>query len=88
MNKTHFTDAQETGILQQAAAGAQVHVLCRKHGITETTCYRWRGRYDGLQVADAKRLMALEDENGRLKKLVPDLSPDNAMLKDAVGRRW
>ena len=57
-------------------------------GITETTFYRWRAKYDGLQVSDAKRFRALEDENRRLKKLVADLSLDNAMLKDVVGRKW
>ena len=88
MKKSRLTDEQKIGILQQAAAGTQVRELCRKHGITEQTFYRWRGKYDGLQVADAKRLKALEDENRRLKKLVADLSLDNAMLKDVVGRKW
>lgn len=88
MRKSRFTEEQKIGILQQAAAGSQVRELCRKHGITEQTFYRWRGKYDGLQVSDAKRLKALEDENRRLKKLVADLSLDNAMLKDVVGRKW
>lgn len=88
MRKSRFTDEQKIGILQQAAAGTQVRELCRKHGITEQTFYRWRGKYDGLQASDAKRLKALEDENRRLKKLVADLSLDNAMLKDVVGRKW
>ena len=88
MKKSRFTDEQKIGILQQAAAGTQVRELCRKHGISEQTFYRWRGKYDGLQVPDAKRLKALEDENRRLKKLVADLSLDNAMLKDVVGRKW
>ena len=88
MKKSRFTEEQKIAILQQAAAGAQIRELCRKHGITEQTFYRWRGKYDGLQVSDAKRLRALEDENRRLKKLVADLSLDNAMLKDVAGRRW
>ena len=88
MRKSRFTEEQKIAILQQAAAGAQVRELCRKHGITEQTFYRWRGKYDGLQVSDAKRLRALEDENRRLKKLVADLSLDNAMLKDVAGRKW
>lgn len=88
MRKSRFTEEQKIAMLQQAAAGAQVRELCRKHGITEQTFYRWRGKYDGLQVSDAKRLRALEDENRRLKKLVADLSLDNAMLKDVVGRKW
>ena len=88
MKKSRFTDEQKIAILQQGAAGAQIRELCRKHGITEQTFYRWRGRYQGLQVSDAKRLRALEDENRRLKKLVADVSLDNAMLKDIVGRKW
>jgi len=88
MRKSRFTDEQKIGILQQAAAGAPVRELCRKYGITEQTFYRWRGKLDGLQAADAKRLKGLEDENRRLKKLVADLSLDNAMLKDVVGRKW
>lgn len=85
MRKRRFTDEQKIAILQQAAAGTQVRELCRKHGITEQTFYRWRGKLDGLQVADAKRLKTLEDENRRLKTLVVDLSLDNALLKDVVG---
>ena len=88
MKKSRFTEEQKIAILQQAATGAQIRELCRKHGITEQTFYRWRGKYDGLQVSDAKRLRALEDENRRLKKLVADLSLDNAMLKDVAGRKW
>ena len=88
MRKSQFTEEQKVVIVQQAAGGTPVRELCRKHGITETTFYRWRTKYDGLQVSDAKRFRALEDENRRLKKLVADLSLDNAMLKDVVGRKW
>jgi putative transposase len=72
-----------------------VRELCRHPGITETTFHRWRTKYGGLQVSDARRLKALEDENRRLRKLVADLSLDNAIPKDhnaipkdVVGRRW
>ncbi len=88
MKRSRFTDEQKIAIVRQVAAGAKLGELCRKHGITETTFYRWRRKYDGLEVADARRLKALEDENRRLKKLVADLSLDNAMLKDVVGRKW
>lgn len=88
MRKSRFTEEQKIAVVQQAAAGGKIIELCRKHGITETTFYRWRAKYDGLQVSDAKRFRALEDENRRLKKLVADLSLDNAMLKDVVGRKW
>jgi putative transposase len=88
MRKSRFTEEHKIAIVQQAAAGGKITELCRKHGITETTFYRWRATYDGLQVSDAKRFRALEDENRRLKRLVADLSLDNAMLKDVVGRKW
>jgi putative transposase len=88
MRKSRYTDEQKIAILRQAAGGAQIREICRKHGITEQTFYRWRTKLDGLDVSDAKRLRALEDENRRLKKLVADLSLDNAMLKDVAGRKW
>jgi putative transposase len=88
MRKSRFTEEQKIAVVQQAAAGGKISELCLKHGITETKVYRWRAKYDGLQVSDAKRFRALEDENRRLKKLVADLSLDNAMLKEVVGRKW
>ena len=88
MRKSRFTEEQKIAVVRQDAAGGGITELCRKHGITETTFYRWRAKYDGLQVSDAKRFRALEDENRRLKKLVADLALDNAMLKDVVGRKW
>lgn len=88
MKRKRFTEAQIVGVLHEAAPGTSVRELCRRHGITETTFYRWRAKYGGLQVSEAKRLRAIEDENRRLKKLVADLVLDNAMLKDVVGRKW
>lgn len=89
MKKSRFTAEQIVGILNDAAKkDAKVVEVCRRHGITEQTFYRWRRAYGGLQVSEAKRLRALEDENRRLKKLVADLSLDNAMLKDVAGRKW
>ena len=88
MKPNRFTAEQIAAILHEATAGAQVRELCRRHGITETTFYRWRRQYGGLQVSEAKRLKALEEENRRLKKLVADLALDNAMLKDVAGRTW
>ena len=88
MKQAHFTAEQIVGILHEAAGGVAVRELCRRHGVTETTFYRWRRKYGGLQVSEAKRLKALEEENRRLKKLVADLALDNAMLKDVVGRKW
>lgn len=89
MKKARFTEEQKIGVLHEAAGqDGKVREICRRHGITETTFYRWRAKYGGLQVSEAKRLKALEEENRRLKKLVADLALDNAMLKDVVGRRW
>ena len=86
--RKRFTEEQIVAVLNEHAAGGTIRELCRRHGITETTFHRWRARYGGLQVSDARRLKALEEENRRLKKLVADLSLDNAMLKDVAGRKW
>ena len=86
--RKRFTEEQIVGVLNEHAAGGTIRDLCRRHGITETTFHRWRAKYGGLQISDAKRLKALEDENRRLKKLVADLSLDIAMLKDVAGRKW
>jgi putative transposase len=88
VKKKRFTEEQIVGVLHEAAGGAPIREVARRHGITETTFYRWRAKYGGLQVSEAKRLKSLEDENRRLKRLVADLSLDNAMLKDVVGRKW
>ena len=86
--RKRFTEEQIVGVLNEHEAGGTIRELCRRHGITETTFHRWRAKYGGLQVSDARRLKALEDENRRLKRLVADLSLDNAMLKDVAGRKW
>lgn len=86
--RKRFTEEQIVGVLNEHAAGGTIRELCRRHGITETTFHRWRAKYGGLQISDARRLKGLEDENRRLKKLVADLSLDNAMLKDVAGRKW
>lgn len=89
MKKSKYTEEQIVGILHEVAAGGTtMKDVARRHGVTETTLYRWRAKYGGLQVDEAKRLKQLEDENRRLKRLVADLSLDNAMLKDIVGRKW
>lgn len=88
MKRTRFTDEQIVGILQEAAGAGTVREVCRRHGITETTFYRWRAKYGGMQKAEIRRLKQLEDENRRLKQLVADLSLDVAMLKDVAGRSW
>jgi len=89
MKTSRFSADQIVSILNEAAAKeTKVVEVCRKHGITEQTYYRWRRAYGGLQVDEAKRLRALEEENRRLKKLVAEQALDLAMLKDVAGRKW
>ena len=86
--KRRFTEEQIIGILKEAEAGRLVKDVIREHGISQDTFYRWRRKYGGLEVDDAKRLRELEDENRRLKRLVADLTLDNQALKDVVSRKW
>ena len=88
MRKSRFTEAQIIGVLQEAASGAAVKEVARRHGISEQTYYRWKAQYGGLQVDDAKRLKALEDENRRLKRIVADQALNLSVLKDALGKDW
>ena len=87
MRKSLFTEAQIIGILKQAEAGRLVTDLCREHGITQATFYRWRSKYGGMEVSDAQELNSLLDENRRLKQLVADLSLDVQVLKHVLGKK-
>ena len=78
MKRKQFTEEQIIGILKEAEAGAVVAELCRKHGMSGATYYAWKAKYGGLEVSEAKRLRALEDENGKLKRLLADAMLDNA----------
>ena len=86
MRGKRFREEQIIGVLKEAEAGVPLAELTRKHGIAEGTFYRWKARYGGLELSEAKRLRALEEENRRLKHLLADAMLDNAVLKDALSR--
>ncbi len=87
MKKSKFTDAQIAFVLRQAAEGTGVEEVCRKAGISQQTFYRWKKLYGGLMPSEMKRLKQLEEENGRLKRIVADLSLDKEMLQDVIRRK-
>ncbi len=88
MKRKRFSEERIIGILKEAEAGAVVTELCRKHGMSSPTYYAWKAKYGGLEVSEARRLKALEDENGRLKRLLADAMLDNAGLKDLLSKKW
>ena len=88
MKRTRFTEEQIIAILREQEAGVQVAELCRRHGVSSPTFYKWKAKYGGMDVSEARRLKALEDENGRLKRMLADAMLDNAALKDLLGKKW
>jgi len=88
MKASRFTEEQIIAILREQEGGAKTADVCRRHGISSATFYKWKGKYGGLDVSDARRLKALEDENRRLKKLLAEAMLDNAMLKDITSKKW
>ena len=88
MKKARFTEEQIIGVLREHEAGAKTSDLSRKHGISEATIYTWKSRYGGMDVSEAKRLKALEDENAKLKKLLADTMLDAAALRELLAKKW
>jgi putative transposase len=88
MRKSRYSEEQIIRVLRQVESGQKVKDVIREHGISENTYYRWKSKYGGMEVSEAKRLKALEAENRRLKKLVADLSLDKQMLQEVVDRKW
>jgi len=88
MKRSRFTEEQIIGILKEQEAGVPVADLCRKHGVSNASIYKWKVKYGGMDVSEARRLKALEDENARLKKLLADAMLDNSALKDLLGKKW
>ena len=88
MKRKRFTEEQIITILKEHEAGMRVQDLVRKHNVSEQSIYRWKSKYGGMEVSDARKLRDLEDENRRLKKLVTDLSLDKQMLEDFLSKKW
>ena len=86
MKRSRFNEEQIISILKEQEAGLGTADLCRKHGVSDASIYKWKARYGGLDVSEAKRLKQLEDENSKLKKLLAEAMLDNAMLKDLTSK--
>jgi len=88
MKKSRFTDSQIIAVLKQAQAGTPVPELCREHGISSATFYKWRSKFGGMDVSMVGRMKELEEENRRLKKMYADAQLSADLLKEALSKKW
>jgi len=88
MKKSRFSEEQIIGMIKEQESGVPTAEVCRKHGISTASFYKYKSKFGGLDVSDARKLKALEDENAKLKKLLAEQMLDNAMLKDVASRKW
>jgi len=86
MRKSRFSEAQIIGMIKEQEAGMPTAEVCRKHGLSPNTFYKFKSKYGGMNVSDAVKLRTLEDENAKLKRLLADAMLDNAVLKDLLGK--
>ena len=86
MRKSRFSEEQIIAILAEQDRGMTTAEVCRKHGISQNTFYKWKAKFGGMDVSDARKLKTLESENARLKKLLADAMLDNSVLKDLLGK--
>ena len=88
MKRSRFTEEQINGILREQEAGVATAEVCRRHGVSSATFYKWKAKFGGMDVSEARRLKALEDENTKLKRMLADAMLDNVALKDLLGKKW
>jgi len=88
MKRSRFSEEQIIGILKEHQAGMSAADLCRRHGISDATFYKWRSKYGGMEVSQARKLKVLEEENRKLKKLLAEQMLDNSTLKEMLGKNF
>ena len=88
MKRSRFSEEQIIGVLKEQEAGMPTVEVCRRHGVSPATFYKWKSKFGGMEVSEAKRLRSLEDENATLKKLLAEAMLDIAVLKDITGKKW
>jgi putative transposase len=88
MKRSRCSEGQVIAILKEQESGISVADMCRKHGVSDASIYKWKAKFGGMDVSDARRLRTLEDENAKLKRMLADAMLDNVALKDLLGKKW